>query len=99
MNFKFILINNKMDYKKLYEDLLNENKENTIIQSMNDMRIQYNNFKSRYENEMDSKNKKLQTIEHILEYLKNDADYDCEVVNVDLSIFNMLMWMINDLKN
>ena len=88
-----------MDYKKLYEDLLNENKENTIIQSMNDMRIQYNNFKSRYENEMDSKNKKLQTIEHILEYLKNDADYDCEVVNVDLSIFNMLMWMINDLKN
>ena len=38
----------RKNYKKLYEDLLEENKENVLIESMNNMKKQYDIYIKQY---------------------------------------------------
>ena len=75
MNYKILQeIFNKMleekDYKKLYDDLVESNKENAVIQSMNDMMITTNKIKE--------ENVHLKTRN---EFLTAMLSYNREVIN------------------
>lgn len=97
-----------MDYKKMYDDLVESNKENAVIQSMNDMMKITNKMKEE-NGDLKSKNtflmamlrhnkKTINNIEYMLYCMVDDeenGEYDEENVEYYKNLISFVKRMIN----